>query len=77
MDRQQNGSQRDDEAQLVEANRGSYGMRVHQAIGMVSVQADCAIAAALDLLVEYAAQHECTVDQTASDVIERRVRFDN
>ena len=66
-----------DDAQLVGADGRSYGLRVHQATGMVAVQADCSIPAALDLLVEYAAQHESTVDEIASDVIDRRVRFGN
>src|SRR5438132_8075234 len=75
MDSRRNGSE-GVEQQLVGADGRSYGLRVHQATGMVAAQVDCQVAAALDLLVEYAAEHECTVDQTASDVIERRVRFD-
>ena len=74
MDSRHNGSGADD-APIVSTNGGSYGLRVHQATGMVAAQAHCAVTAALDLLVAYAAQHECTVDQTASDVIDRRLRF--
>jgi hypothetical protein len=65
-----------DDEQLVGANGRSYRLRVHQATGMIAVQAQCELPAALDLLVAYAALHECTVDDAASDVIERRVRFD-
>jgi hypothetical protein len=42
---------------------------------MVAAQAGCPMAAALALIVDYAALHECTVDVTANDVIERRLRF--
>ena len=69
-------AERPDDPQFVGADGPSYGLFVHQAAGMVAAQANCAIAAALDLLVAYAAQHESTVDQTALDVIEHRVRFD-
>ena len=65
-----------DSERLIGANGGSYGSRVHQATGIVSVQADCATGVALNLLVEYAVQHNRTVVDIATDVIERRVRFD-
>ena len=67
-----NGSDR-----FIGANGQHYGLKVHPATGMVAVQASCSVAEALDLLVGYAAQHECTVEQIAADVIERRVRLDN
>ncbi|MEO5841075.1 MAG: hypothetical protein ABIQ73_22045 [Acidimicrobiales bacterium] len=67
----------DDDAAIIDSNGHVYGWRVNQAAGMVSVQADCSIAAALELLIAYATQHECTVEHTVSDVVERRLRFDN
>jgi hypothetical protein len=43
---------------------------------MVAVQANCSVAVALDLIVDHAAEHQRTVDETAVDVVERRLRFD-
>jgi hypothetical protein len=57
------------------ANGRNYRLAVHQATGMVAVQSNCSVAAALDLLVEYAAEHECTVEQAAWDVVECRLRL--
>ena len=74
MDRRRNGYRED--VQLVGADGHSYGLRVHQASGMVAAQLNCQVAAALVLIVDHAVQHHRTVDQTASDVIERRIRFD-
>ena len=51
------------------------GLFVNQASGMVALQAGCGPARAFDLLVAYAALHDCTVDEVASAVIDRRVRF--
>ena len=64
-----------DEPRVVDAYGHYYGVFVDYATGMVAVQAFCTPAKALDLLVDYAAQHESTVDEAASDVINRRLRF--
>ena len=66
-----NGSDR-----VAGGNGRYYGLKVHQATGMVSVQANCSVAEALDLLVGYAGQHGCSVEQVASGVVDRRVRLD-
>jgi len=55
---------------------GPTSPRVQQAIGMISVQADCTIADAFDLLRERAFALEQTLEHTALDVIERKIRFD-
>ena len=52
-----------------------YGAKVHQASGMVSVQADCALEAALDLMVERAQVSGQSLDDVADAVLERRIRF--
>ena len=61
--------------EIIGANGRSYGLPVHQATGMVAAQANCSVAVALDLIVDYAEHHQCTVDETARDVVERRLRF--
>ncbi|HUP76050.1 MAG TPA: ANTAR domain-containing protein [Acidimicrobiales bacterium] len=53
-----------------------YGLRVHQATGMVAVQADCPIPEAFALIRDQAAEDGCSIERTARDVIERRLRFD-
>ena len=63
------------DATYVEANGFRYGMRVHQATGMVAVQADCPVAAAVALLVGHAEDHGLSIDETAQYVVERRLRF--
>ena len=74
MDRR-HSSDHVDQAALLTASVGPYSLRVHQATGMVSVQAGCSVAAALDLLVEYAMKYECSIDELATAVIDRRVRL--
>jgi hypothetical protein len=61
---------------FTEENGFLYGLRVHQATGMVAVQAECPIAAAFALIIGHATEQGCSIDQTAQDVIERRLRFD-
>ena len=55
---------------------GPFGLRVHQAAGMVAVQAACPVPTAVELLVGHATKHGCSVDQTAQEVVDRRLRFD-
>jgi hypothetical protein len=50
--------------------------RVAQAVGMISVQADCLIEDAFALLSECAFETNRTLDEVAVAVIERRIRFD-
>ncbi len=52
-----------------------YGMLVHQATGMVSVQAGCTVDEALTRLQERARSTGQTVDEVAAAVVERRTRF--
>jgi hypothetical protein len=52
-----------------------YGAKVHQASGMVSVQAACTLEAALELMVERARVSAQSVDDVADAVLERRIRF--
>ena len=37
-----------DPSEIIGANGGSYGWAVHQATGMVAVQANCSVAVALE-----------------------------
>jgi AmiR/NasT family two-component response regulator len=53
-----------------------YSDRVHQAQGMVSVQADCSLDEALALMQATASATDKTLDDVADDVIGRRLRFD-
>jgi hypothetical protein len=49
--------------------------QVHQAAGMVSVQAECTLAEALVLLQNRALVSGRSLHDIASDTVERRVRF--
>jgi hypothetical protein len=49
---------------------------VHQASGMVSVQMGISVADALARLRAYAVRHGLLIDQVATEVTERRLRFD-
>ena len=53
-----------------------YGLRVHQATGMVAVQASCSIPEAFALIRDQAIDDGCSIERTAHEVIERRLRFD-
>ena len=61
---------------FTEHNRFRYGLRVHQAMGMVAVQANCPIPVAFTLIRGQATEDGCSIDRTAQEVIERRRRFD-
>jgi hypothetical protein len=50
--------------------------RVHQAAGMISVQAGVTVAEALVRLRAYAYSHGRAVSEVAADVVERRLKFD-
>jgi len=52
-----------------------YGAKVHQASGMVSVQADCSLDAALELMADRARVSGDSLDAIADAVLERRLRF--
>ena len=64
------------DAKFIQANSLLYGLHVHQATGMVAVQADCPMTAAVALLVDHATAHGLSIEQTAHDVVDRRLRFD-
>ena len=55
----------------------AYSTRVFQAQGMVSVQADCTLDAAFEMLACMADATDETVDVVAAFVVSREVRFDN
>jgi hypothetical protein len=50
-------------------------VRLAQAMGMVSVQADCALDEALRLMNDRAFIHHCKVDDIAIGVLDRTIRF--
>jgi len=52
-----------------------YSNWVHQASGMLSVQAHCTVGEALIWLTERAEATGQTLDEIATDVIDRRLRF--
>jgi len=52
-----------------------FAMRVYQAQGMVSVQADCAMDEALRRIQERATTLGLTVEDTASDVLSHHIWF--
>lgn len=62
---------------FAEAADGSdfYRASVHQATGMISVQAEVSLAQALLLLRAHAFRHERSVVEVADDVVARRLRF--
>jgi hypothetical protein len=62
---------------MVERNWSPWGVEVDQATGMVTVQAGVDIFEALTLLIEHANASGRTVEDTAVDVINGRLRFDN
>jgi hypothetical protein len=51
--------------------------RVSQASGMVSVQADCTVGEALELLKERARVSGQSLEALAEAVVERRIRFES
>ena len=55
--------------------RASYQLQVHQAAGMVTVQAGVSIPDALALLRAQAFSTETSLARVSRDVVERRLRF--
>ena len=49
--------------------------RIAQAMGMVSVQADCTLDEALTMIGERAHVDRCAVDEIAASIVERSIRF--
>ncbi|MDJ1131814.1 ANTAR domain-containing protein [Streptomyces iconiensis] len=60
---------------LEEQDAGLHRAVVHQAGGMISVQAEVPVAQALVLLRAYAYRHDRSVMAVAEDVVARRLRF--
>lgn len=52
------------------------GVRVDQASGMVSIQAHCTFAEAVVLMRERAVESDCSIEEIAALVLDRRLRFD-
>ena len=52
-------------------------VRVSQASGMVSVQADCSVGEALELLKERARASGQSLEELAEQIVERRIRFES
>ena len=49
---------------------------IAQAMGMVSVQVDCALDAAFSIIVDQAQISRCSVEEIAVATIDRSIRFD-
>lgn len=49
--------------------------QIAQAMGMVSVQADCTLDEALDMMRDRAVVHHCNVDEIAFGVLDGVIRF--
>jgi len=58
------------------ARPSGHSDRVHQAQGMVSVQAGCSVDEALALMQATARETGNTLDEVADEVISRRLRYD-
>ena len=58
------------------AMNGHFNSRIHQATGIISVQAHCGIAAAFDKLRDRAAGMGQSIEATAVGVIDHAIRFD-
>jgi hypothetical protein len=56
-------------------HNGDLSVAFHQATGMVSVQADCRVEAAVVLIERRAAADGISVEQVAQDVIDRQTHF--
>lgn len=56
-------------------NRLQQSDSVWQASGMVSVQADCSVDEAVDLIEKCAQTIDLTTEEVAESVLDRRVRF--
>jgi hypothetical protein len=54
---------------------GLFSDRVHQATGMVSAQQGCNLAEALGRMIIRARATDRSLERTASDVIDRVIRF--
>lgn len=52
-----------------------YRAVVHQASGMVSVQAACTCAEAIDLMKDRASVESLTLEQVAAGVLDRSIQF--
>ena len=53
-----------------------WGLQVHQAAGMITVQSTVDIFEALTLMIDHANATDRTLQQTAVEVVEGRLRFD-
>ena len=49
--------------------------RVAQAMGMVSIQADTTLGDALEMIADQANDRHCTIEEIATAVVDRRIRF--
>jgi len=54
----------------------AFTAQVHQAQGMVSVQARCSLTEALIRMIEMAETANVTIDDVAEHALDRTVRFD-
>ena len=52
-----------------------YGLEIHQAAGMVSIQADCLLEQAYVLMSDRATVSHRTLDDIALSVVDRSIRF--
>ena len=61
---------------MTETDSHAYSKLVAQAVGMVSVQADCSTDEALRLIRQHARSLAKTVDQVAASLVDRSVRIE-
>jgi AmiR/NasT family two-component response regulator len=61
---------------VIDGPDSRYGSAVHEAAGMVSVQADCELEQAYVLLSDRATVSHIPLDDIACAVIDRSIRFD-
>ena len=52
-----------------------YGIEIHQAAGMVSIQADCELERAYVLMSDHAEAAHVSLDEVASAVVDRSIHF--
>ncbi len=60
---------------MSEGGDSRYSVRVHQAAGMVSIQADCELEQAYVLMSDRSAVGQVTLDEIAAAVLDRSIHF--
>jgi len=60
---------------MSEGGDSRYSVKVHQAAGMVSIQADCELEQAYVLMSDRSAVGQATLDEVAAAVLDHSIRF--